>query len=95
MTEPWTEEKEIQLKKLRREKAKVIRDQKRQRAYSPRLPPVGSCEFKAICYNYQSEGFRQASASLICENLPWHGACSLEVEYTQKKNAQLNSNARR
>lgn len=36
MSEDWTNKKEQELKKLRREKAKLIRDQKRVRKYSPR-----------------------------------------------------------
>jgi hypothetical protein len=36
MTEPWTPEKEAELKKLRAEKAKVIRDKKRVNKYTPR-----------------------------------------------------------
>jgi hypothetical protein len=35
--EVWTEQDEQQLKKLRRRKAKHLRDAKRQRKYSPRL----------------------------------------------------------
>lgn len=38
----WTPEKEARLKQLRREKAKVIRDQKRVRKYSPRKKELDS-----------------------------------------------------
>jgi len=37
MTEKWTEQDEQELKKLRRRKAKHLRDGTRQRKYSPRL----------------------------------------------------------
>jgi hypothetical protein len=37
MTEKWTEQDEQQLKELRRRKAKHLRDDGRQRKYSPRL----------------------------------------------------------
>ena len=37
MSETWTSKDENNLKELRRRKAKHIRDQTRQRAYSPRI----------------------------------------------------------
>lgn len=37
MTETWTSEDEAKLKELRRRKARHIRDQKRQRKFSPRI----------------------------------------------------------
>ena len=37
MTEKWTDQDEQELKKLRRRKAKHIRDETRQRKFTPRL----------------------------------------------------------
>lgn len=40
MAQPLTPEEEEQLKELRRRKAKMLRDQKRVRKYSPRVSSV-------------------------------------------------------
>ncbi len=91
MAEEWTPEDEATYAPLRRKKLRIEARKRKDQAgrakrYGARTrKPVGPCEFREICYNYKNENFRESEAAKMCNNLPWHGACSLEEDYLTRK----------